>query len=331
VLPPRWLRRLVLAPGLVLGTLLLVTTLPIWLLVAAVASPLIPAARWRPLRVLWVLLLHLVLESVLLLSLFGLWLGSGFGRRLSSPALQAEHYELVKGYLGTMFAESQRVLGVQVSVDGPEPSTFAGRPLVVFSRHAGPGDSFLLVHALMNWYGRQPRIVLKETLRWDPAVDVLLGRLPNLFVRPGTPGLEAEVGRLATGLDRDDAFVIFPEGGNFTARRRARAIRRLRSKGLLAEAEKAERMRHVLAPRPGGVTAALAAGEGADVVWVAHAGLDHLVSVADVWRALPMDTKVRMRWWHVPADEVPQDRDEQVEWLYDWWARIDDWIGQQHG
>jgi 1-acyl-sn-glycerol-3-phosphate acyltransferase len=331
VLPPRWLRRLVLAPGLVAGTLLLVTTLPVWLLVAAVASPLLPGARWRPLRVLWVLLLHLVLESVLLLSLFGLWIGSGFGRRLSSPALRSNHYELVRGYLRTMFAEAQRVLGVRVSVDGPEPSAFAGRPLVVFSRHAGPGDSFLIVHALMNWYGREPRIVLKETLRWDPAVDVLLGRLPNLFVRPGTPGLGAEVAQLATGLDRDDAFVIFPEGGNFTARRRARAITRLRAKGRLAEAERAERLRHVLAPRPGGVTAALAAGEGADVVWVAHAGLDHLVSVADVWRALPMDSEVRMRWWHVPADEVPRGRDAQVEWLYDWWARIDDWIGQQRG
>jgi hypothetical protein len=88
-------------------------------------------------------------------------------------------------------------------------------------------------------------------------------------------------------------------------------------------------MRHVLAPRPGGVTAALAAGGGADVVWVAHAGLDHLISAADVWRALPMDTVVRMRWWQVPAHDVPEGREAQVRWLYEWWARIDAWIGQQ--
>jgi hypothetical protein len=88
-------------------------------------------------------------------------------------------------------------------------------------------------------------------------------------------------------------------------------------------------MRHVLAPRPGGVTAALAAGDGADVVWVAHAGLDHLISVADVWRALPMDTVVRMRWWQVPAHDVPDGHEEQVRWLYDWWARIDAWVGEQ--
>jgi hypothetical protein len=130
-------------------------------------------------------------------------------------------------------------------------------------------------------------------------------------------------------LDDNDAFVIFPEGGNFTERRRARAIARLREKGLLDEAEKAERMRHVLAPRPGGVVAALGAGSRADVVWVAHSGLEHLVSAGDLWRALPMDTPITMRWWQVPHDEVPTDRDEQVDWLYDWWARIDEWIGEQ--
>ena len=31
--------------------------------------------------------------------------------------------------------------------------------------------------------------MLKDTLQWDPAVDVLLNRLPNRFIAPGhTPG-----------------------------------------------------------------------------------------------------------------------------------------------
>ena len=24
--------------------------------------------------------------------------------------------------------------------------------------------------------------------------------------------------------------------------------------------------------------------------------------------------------------EVPRDREAQIDWLYDWWERIDDWI-----
>ena len=43
--------------------------------------------------------------------------------------------------------------------------------------------------------------------------------------------MEAEIADLASNLDENDAFVIFPEGGNFTPHRRARAIERLRSSG----------------------------------------------------------------------------------------------------
>jgi hypothetical protein len=91
-------------------------------------------------------------------------------------------------------------------------------------------------------------------------------------------------------------------------------------------ARRSEAMRHVLPPRPGGVTAALAAAPDADVVWVAHAGLDHLFTVADIWRALPLDSTVHMRWWRVPASDVPHDEDDQVDWLYRWWGRIDRWV-----
>ena len=86
--------------------------------------------------------------------------------------------------------------------------------------------------------------------------------------------------------------MIFPEGGNFTAARRQRAIDRLRRLGLERMAQRAEQMIHVLAPRPGGFLAALDAAPEADVVLVAHTGLDHLVTVGDVWRELPMDKRI---------------------------------------
>ncbi len=130
-----------------------------------------------------------------------------------------------------------------------------GRPELVLCRHAGPGDSFILIHALVNWFRREPRIVLKDTLQWDPAIDVLLNRLPSRFIAPGRDGADSlteQVGHLAVGLDDDDAFVIFPEGGNFTPRRRVRAIARLRDRGHERMALRAEAMRHVLAPQPGG-------------------------------------------------------------------------------
>ncbi len=90
---------------------------------------------------------------------------------------------------------------------------------------------------------------------------------------------EQQIGELARRLDGNDALVLFPEGGNFTARRRARAIAKLRRRGLMAEAAKAEAMRYVLPPRPGGVLSVLDSAPEADVVWVAHTGTDHRTSL----------------------------------------------------
>jgi 1-acyl-sn-glycerol-3-phosphate acyltransferase len=330
-------RRLVLAPLMLVAAVLALVTFPATLLVAAVASLVTPHSRKRPMRVLTMIVGYLGAEGVALVVLFGLWLISGFGRTIRRPVNERRHYVAVRVYLQVLFALATRVLRVRVQVEGPPPATYQDRPLIVFCRHAGPGDSFLLIHALLDWYDREPRIVLKDTLQWDPAIDVVLNRLPNRFIRSGSPGLptregpgepqlEEVIGELSRRLDGNDALVLFPEGGNFTDRRRARAIQRLRRKGLIAEAEKAEKMRNVLPPRPGGVLAVLENAHEADVVWVAHTGTDHLLTVADVWRALPMDTVIRMRWWHVTHGGVPTDPQAQVDWLYEWWRRIDEWI-----
>ena len=120
--------------------------------------------------------------------------------------------------------------------------------------------------------------------------------------------------------------MIFPEGGNFTPARRERAIARLRKLGLERMAVRAERMTNVLAPRPGGLLAALDAAPEADVVLLAHTGLDHLLTVGDVWRELPMDKKLIMRWWRVPREEIPTDREARIDWLFTRWEQIDAWI-----
>jgi 1-acyl-sn-glycerol-3-phosphate acyltransferase len=324
------LQRLVVAPLLVAVTVLLWTTLPLWLLGAGILSPFVPG--WlRPVRLLWIGVVHLTLESVALVELFGLWVASGFGWRIRSPFFERIHYDIAQAYLVVFFREARRVLRLKIETVGPAPDAYPGEPLLVFCRHAGPGDSFTLMYALMHWYGREPRVVLKETLAWDPMLGVLLSRVPSRFVsgRPA-PGrdLESEIGELARNLDENDAFVIFPEGGNFTPERRQRAINRLGRLGLQRMAERAEQMIHVLAPRPGGVLAALDAAPEADVLLVAHTGLDHVVSLADVWHSLPMDKRLLMGWWRIPREEIPVGREARIEWLFEWWRRVDEWVDE---
>jgi 1-acyl-sn-glycerol-3-phosphate acyltransferase len=326
---PAWvLQRLVVAPLVIAATVLLWTTLPVTLLVTGVLSAFVPG--WlRPVRLLWVLVVHLTLETVLLVELLGLWIGSGFGLFLRRPFFERIHYDLMQTYLVIFFREARRVLRLKIETVGPAPDALPGHPLLVFCRHAGVGDSFSIMYALMHWYHREPRIVLKAVLAWDPALGVMLTRLPSRFVsRRRGHDLAAEVGDLARNLDGNDAFVIFPEGGNFTHGRRVRAIDRLRSLGRESMADRAEAMNHVLAPRPGGVLAALDAAPDADVLLVAHTGLDHLDSIGDIWRELPMDKRLLMGWWRVPRSEIPEGRDERIAWLFDRWHQIDAWVAE---
>jgi 1-acyl-sn-glycerol-3-phosphate acyltransferase len=323
-----FLQRCVVAPLMVVLTVLLWVTLPLTLLIGGVASAFVPG--WlRPIRLLWIAVLHMTLETIFLIEMFGLWIASGFGLFLRRPFFERVHYDIMQAYLVVFFREARRVLRLKIETVGPTPDAMPGSPLIVLCRHAGIGDSFILMYALMDWYHREPRIVLKAVLAWDPALGVMLSRLPSRFVhkRHGR-SLEADIGDLARNLDANDAFVIFPEGGNFTTKRRTRAIDKLRRLGREDMADRAEQLTNVLAPQPGGSLAALDANPDADVLLVAHTGLDHFTGLGDIWRELPMDKKLLMGWWRVPRAEIPEGREERIVWLFDWWARIDTWIDE---
>jgi 1-acyl-sn-glycerol-3-phosphate acyltransferase len=200
--------------------------------------------------------------------------------------------------------------------------------VLVASRHAGVGDSFALVDLVLNRYRRAPRIVGLASLQLDPGIDILLGRLGACFVRTAGPDPAAvrRIGALAARLTGGDALVIFPEGANFTAHRRHRAIASLRRRGQSAQARVAEDLTHVLPPRPAGMLAALDAGTVAGTVVVAHTGLDHLVTPGLVWRALPLAAPMMARWWWFPADELPGACADHADWLTMQWAVVDAWI-----
>ncbi len=340
MLPPRLVRRLVLAPLMIVLAVAVALLSPL-LGAATLAFGLLGHARpgrMRALRLLYFGLIWLGAETSTLFSCLGLWMASGFGGRLHTEPYQSRHYAIMRWYLDLVFGAAARTFGLRVEVEEPEadPEAQAARltrPVIVLSRHAGPGDSFLLVRHLLSVYGRRPRVVMKATLQLDPGVDVVANRVPNVFVqrhRAGEKLFTEQIERLARGLDRAGALVIFPEGGNWTPGRWQRGIRRLERAGRRDLAARAREMPHLLPPRPGGALAAAQACPAADVIFVAHAGLDRLVTVGDFWRNLPIGHVVRAKWWRVPASQVPrsEEHETQVLWLYDWWKRIDSWISE---
>ena len=225
-----------------------------------------------------------------------LWLRAGFGRRLGEPRWQAAHLRLLRLDPGPGLRHRPRARSGCGSSAPARVSRCRGTGRCWCSAGTpGRATRCCSIRALVSLAGLRPRIVLKDALQLDPTVDVLLNRLPNRFVTP-RPGVaedvESAIASLASDAGPGDAVVIFPEGGNFSERRRVRAIERLRSLGHDDEAAKAERMRHLMAPKPGGTLAAMAAAPDADVLLVAHEGLEDLSSLGDLWSGLPMDDVV---------------------------------------
>ncbi|GAC1531534.1 MAG: hypothetical protein NVS2B6_19670 [Thermoleophilaceae bacterium] len=293
-----------------------------------VASPF--AGRWRPLRVVWLLVVYLTRDILATAACFGLWVASGFGRSLGTPRMQRAHYAVVKWFLSGLYKSGVSMLGLGIELERSEAAEAAlgacRRPVIVFSRHKGAGDSFLLVHLLLSRYGRLPRIVMKGSLQFDPLIDAFGNRLPNCFITPGGGHHADAVCTLARGLGDDGALVIFPEGGNFTEERRERAIEQLEQDARPEEAEVARGIEHLSAPKPGGALAAIEGSPQADIVFVAHSGLPDLASATEVWRAMPMTRPVSMRMWLVAANEIPAGEEERIDWLFDWWQRLDRWL-----
>jgi hypothetical protein len=332
------MRRLVLAPLAVVIAIAVALLFPLLALLAWMFGLAGPQGRrrMRALRVLRFALAWLTAEAAALAACLGLWLASGFGGRLRTEPYQQRHYAVMRWFLDWVYDAAHDSLGLRLQVHEPEAGaedqqSRPARPVIVLSRHAGPGDSLLLVRQLLSVYNRRPRVVLKASLQLDPGVDVVTNRLPNVFVQHRKVGerLSVEqIGRLAGALDPAGALVIFPEGGNWTPGRWRRAIRRLEQAGRADLAAMAEQMPNVLAPRASGALAAITACRDADVIFVAHTGLDQFASVGDVWRSLPLSQVIRARWWRVPVEEVPRDadREAQVQWLFSWWQRIDAWI-----
>lgn len=331
-LPPRMVRRLLLWPLPVIATVFFFWTVPLLIIAALVWSYRLPG-KLRALRGLGLVIVYLVVEACVMVAGCALWVASGFGWQLQSERFISAHYKLLRWALRVLIGAGRRLFSLEIEAEGkPLPVAQKGNdpddaPIVVMSRHAGPADSLLLLNEVMSWQGRRPRIVAKDLLQFDPAFDLLLNRLPNRFISPnGSVGAVEAIHELAAGMTGRDAFVIFPEGGNFSEQRRMRAIDRLRKGGYEAAAERATKLRNLLPPRPAGSVAALTASPHADAVFVAHTGLDNIASLGDIWLALPKDNVLRLNWHTVPSETIPDDDDGKEEMLLLAWEAIDTWI-----
>lgn len=324
--PPRLVRRLIVNPLALLVAIAGLALSPLILAVSVIADLFLPG-RFRTTRLLAVLVVFLACEVVGIVVGFVLWLVSGFGAGLRSKGMQNAHHRFMAWWLSRLIGAAKRFCGLRIEIeDAPAPKAGA---VLVFPRHAGPGDSIFIAHTLMRGYGRRPRIVMKEGLQWSPTIDIIGNRLDACFIRPSDRNaarFTERIADLADGMGVQDCVVLFPEGGNFSLIRRERAISKLIQTGHADFAERAEQMHHTLPPRPGGALAAIARAPQADVVFVAHTGLEYLDSTHTLWSSMPLREPIIGRYWRIAPGDIPTARDDQIDWLYTWWTTIDGWI-----
>lgn len=330
-MPPTPVRRpLTITAWLVMSCVCLVLS-PLILAAGAIAAAVLHRPQPRILARL--VIEYFARELLVLLACGGLWLVSGCGWRIHAQRFQRAHYGLLRWFVSGLSARARELLDIQVRTDpAPEAadSLRADRPLLFFSRHAGPGDTVFITDVLMARYHRLPSVVFKDALTLDPCVDLLGHRLPHAVLdQSDADECERRIRDAAAKLGPRGALMLFPEGGNVTRERRRRSIAKLWRKNMREEAAAGEQMSHVMPPHPAGALAALRGNPRSDVIFGAHTGLGLAAFPRDMWRDPPIGRTLTMRMWRVAPAERPDDPDAQVQWLYDWWKRIDDWVEAQ--
>jgi 1-acyl-sn-glycerol-3-phosphate acyltransferase len=238
--------------------------------------------------------------------------------------LVAKTWRVQTWWARTLLAAVRRLFRLELDVQ--DEDTAAPGPVLALFRHASIIDNLLPAVLLSGRLGLKLRWVIKRELLSLPPLDVGGKRLPNYFVDRQSDDPRGELRRikaLATGLRSDEGVLIYPEGTRFTQSRRTRALQRL-ARGSVETYERASRLRHVLPPRPGGVLTVL--DQGYDVVICAHEGLGGFARVKDLWAGSLVGRTIHVRFWRVPAEDIPPGRSARIDWLYTQWEQIDAWI-----
>lgn len=324
--PPRPLIRrpvslTIITVVLTIAMLLSPLVLPVLLL-----ADLVTRSRLRRTRV------YLLLIAVLGMEILGTTVAAAatlrFTGRLDSPASQQHFHALEHWWAGRHGKNFARLAGVRWVVENPE--LMAKGNAIVLARHASHADAILPV-LLFGVEGQLAlRYTFKAELQWTPAIDIVGHRLPNAYI-DRTPDAGAPIydrlAHLGSLVDEGSAAIIFPEGTFFTPERLDRAATRIAETRPDLEA-RVRQLRHILPPRPLGTLALLRGSTEADLVLVAHEGMETFGDLADIAANLPLRDPVRVRLWRIPRTEVPSSDHELVDWLLDRWLEVDAWIEQ---
>lgn len=318
-----WARRSLTIPLYFSLWVFAVGALPICLPLA-LASDALARRRWAATRCLLFLLLYLTCEVAGIVAAFATWLAAPALRR---PRYLRWNFLLECWWASILFAGARRIFAMRLVVEGTE--AVAHGPFILFLRHASIGDTLLAAISISRPHGIVLRYVLKRELLWDPCLDIVGNRLTNCFVRRGSGDSTREIvalQRLMEDLGPQDGVLIYPEGTRFTEAKRRHILLRLAQRGDETTRRRAENLLHILPPRLGGPLGLLEANHGADAVFCAHVGFEGAGSFRDLLAGTLIGKLIRVSFWRIPYAEIPTEQARRVEWMWEQWRRVDEWI-----
>jgi 1-acyl-sn-glycerol-3-phosphate acyltransferase len=320
-----WSRRLLSVSGLALVFVLLTLLSP----VLCAAALLFDVVRWlgkqksatsRMLAMLW---FYLGAELVGVLSLIWVWFAAGVGAKRSERLLQKTAF-VQQAWTASLLWFVQKLYRAPLSVEGEE--NIQPGPLLVLIRHSSLVDTLLPVVLLSKRHQILMRYVLKRELLWDPCLDIAGNRLPNYFVDRQSENREEEfagIATLAKDLTANDGVLIYPEGTRFSPKKLAKIQEKLAG---TPEGDWAQRYHCLLPPKIGGVSALLDANPGADVLLMAHHGLEKVSHWRSVWQGELVGQTISVKLWRIARAEIPAEREARKLWLHEQWLALDEWL-----
>jgi 1-acyl-sn-glycerol-3-phosphate acyltransferase len=302
-------RRLVTVPFATAISVCLLVFSPLLLAGGALAA--VATRSTRPARTVGLAMAYAVIE---LRTLVKLVVGDIDGDRL------------MRDFLNAAYVAARKLLDVEVVLD-PSSASPEGvprdEPVIVLSRHCGPGDTVLVAWLLIFTYRLQVRVVLKAVLHYEPVLDFAGQRGCLCFLARGDRARQ-QIHDLAASLGGGQALLLFPEGANFTWPRWRAAIAELRKTGRIRAAGRALRRSYTLPPRTGGATAAVSGAPAANVLVLTHNGFCP-DGRARPWWQLPVHRQLLIRTTLIPAAQLPEP-DQLGPWLERTWTKVDAWV-----
>ncbi len=315
-------------PGYVTAWSLCVTTAPIWIPAAAIVDAL-RRNRGVALRSGAFLTYYLSCEVLGIAISAGLWIWTRLFP-VDDERWADLHYRLEAWWGSSLLSGLVRTFGLRLEVTSD--ADLARGPYLLLVRHASSADTLLAAALVSRHTGMRLRYVLKRELLFDPCIDIVGNRIPNVFVDRSSDDSAREIRRvqeLARGLGPRDGLLTYPEGTRFSESKRKRVLERFHREGDEKMLEYARSLRFVLPPRPGGTLGLLEAAPDVDVVVCNHSGFEKVATLAHIWRGSLVHQTVRVHFHRIPREAIPTEREDRFGWLLEEWQRVDTWLATQ--